>query len=1059
MKNTMKKIHKENIDDILALTPMQEGLLYHYIKDGGSQYFQQLSLEIKGELNIEHFENAWGRVVELNELLRTVYRWEGLEKHIQIILKEHQLAIRHIDFSSKEENIIPELIETLKQEDRGNEFDLTEVPFRVTLLKIKKEKYVMIISNHHIMYDGWSTGVILKEFYEIYNSLNNGQQYPIFKKNKFKNFVKWIQNQDSQKSELYWKTYLNGLDTKTELYTRKEIKRDARDIREYIVKVDKIKLDVFTQKNGLTLATLIYVTWGMLLQKYVDRDDVIFGVTVSGRNAEVADIENMVGLFINTVPLRMTNSSEEEILSLLNKVQHETQLREDYNYTPLVDIKKFSDFHNRDELFDSIVVIENYPLDTKLSNNNEGKLVFDAHYMYEVNNFNLTLGVTIIHEEIELCFSYNEKIFECDYIKRLAQHFYNLLDNLIHKPDSKVREIDMLSPSEKEKILYEFNDTKMDYPSDKTVQDQFEAQVEKTPDHIALIYADNKITYKELNEKANQLARTLVNRGIKRNQVIGIMAERSIEMIISILATLKAGGAYLPIGLEQPKVRKEYMLQNAEARYLLTQKHLIETDNDIVGDFPVENIIYADDIQLYTGELGNLNVESEPTDLANLIYTSGTTGKPKGVMVTHTNLLLYMESLFHMYETTSSDGAIQLVPFSFDLFGEELFQAILKGGRFVIPQEHEAKDVHRLHDLIVKNNVSIVSCSPLLLNEFNKLPPMMSVKTFVSGGDVLKQEYINHLKRNANVYNGYGPTEATIGATHYKVEDDFENRLSIGKPMKNYRVYILDKNQKLLPIGVPGELYISGGGVTKGYINNSKITEEKFMDDPFFCGSRMYKTGDLAMWRDDGNVDYISRIDQQIKIRGFRIEPGEVESQIRGYINVKEAVVIATHDKQGNKYLCAFMISDVEIEINELKAFLLKTLPDYMVPVQFIQLKDIPATSNGKIDKNKLSDLAMAEYEVRATVIEPRDDIEKDILAIWGNVLKREEISVMDDFFEIGGDSLKLTSIYSLLNKKFACNISIQDLFDNRTIDALAKLIKEKIGQIEENNEINDIDF
>ncbi|KAF6582685.1 MULTISPECIES: non-ribosomal peptide synthetase [Paenibacillus] len=1059
MVKTIKKIEKENIEDIIALTPMQEGLLYHYIKDDDSnQYFQQLSIKITGKLDAENFDKSWNIVVQLNELLRTVYRWEGVETHLQIVLREHAPDIRFVDFSTKDENLIPSLMENLKRADKNEHFDLREVPFRVTLCKLSENAHEMIISNHHIIFDGWSTGILLKEFTSIYEGLIEGSTYIPPQKNKFKNFVKWVQNQDSAISNTYWRTYLKELSTKTQLAVNKNLKSGTRSIKDYIFNIDKTKLDIFLRENKITLATLVYVTWGILLQKYVDHEDVLFGVTVSGRSANIADIENIVGLFINTVPLRIKNSSEDEILNLLYQVQNEIQQREGYDNTPIVDIKECSEFHNQDELFDSIVVVENYPLDTQQFGIKE-KLTFDSYSMHEVNNFNLTVGVELWQEQIEICLSYDEEIFNYDFIKRLAQHFENILQTIIHTPHSKVRDIEMLSPLEKKQILYEFNNTTMDYPKDKTIHKLFEEQVEQGPNHVALVFVNKHITYTELNEKANQLARFLVNTGIKRNDVIGIMAERSVEMIISILATLKAGAAYLPIGLEQPKKRKEYMIQNSGASLLLTQKHLIEVNNNVVGDFPEEKIICSDDMKIYVGDRSNLNLNSNPDDLVNVIYTSGTTGNPKGVMVSHSNLVLYMESLFNLYETTSNDTVIQLVPFSFDLFGEELFQALLKGGKFVIPQEHEAKDVHKLYELIVSNKVSVVSCSPLLLNEFNKFPPMSSVKNFVSGGDVLKQEYISNLLKYANVYNGYGPTEATIGATHYKIKNEFENNICIGKPMKNYRVYILDENRNLLPIGVPGELYISGKGVTKGYINNRKITEEKFVEDYFFPGSKMYRTGDLAKWRNDGNVEYLSRIDQQIKIRGFRIEPSEIENQLRQYNSIREATVIANEDKQGNKYLCAFIISNIEVEPRNLKAFLLKTLPEYMVPVQFIQLEEIPATTNGKIDKNKLSEMSLAKYENRTKIVEPRDDMEKDILEVWKNVLKRDEISIEDDFFEIGGDSLKLTSIYSILNKKFSCNISIQDLFDYRTIDTLAKLVKERLGYLEDKNEINNIEF
>lgn len=1055
----MSKLDIKNVEDIIELIPMQQALLLQNIKNLDSdQYFEQLSLDILNSLNFEIFEEAWKLVVESNEMMRTVFRWEGIEKPIQAILRSHKVDIRYVDYSIKSEIEISGLVENLKIKDREEKFNLTEVPFRITLCKINEKKYVMIISNHHIIYDGWSNGIILNEFLYNYNTIAEGKACKPFKKNNFKNFVKWTQAQDIVKSEEYWRQYLNGLDIKTELPIKKKVNTQMQFAEEYKFNIKKQDVEKFVKETRITIATLIYTAWGILLQRYNDNEDVIFGTTVSGRNAKLTDIDSIVGLFINTLPMRVKTNENDTIKDLLYKVKCDLELREEYEFTPLTNIKKCSELDNRDELFDSIVVIENYPLDSTVLKK-EGKISFDSYSMFELNNFNITLGVTLF-EDIEISFNYNKEVFEYEDIKALGQHFNLILLDMINNPNKMVKDVEILSNKEKTKIIYEFNDTKMDYQNNKTINCLFEEQVKKTPDNIALICGDKQLTYKELNQKSNQLAKLLVKMGVKKDSVVGIMAERSIEMIISIMATLKAGGAYLPVDPQYPYARKQYLFDDSKVNTLITQKKLIEINKLNMGEYPLENIIFADDEKNYTENSDDFDVYNEPSDLMYVIYTSGTTGKPKGVMVEHRNMVAYMEAYFKLYEITSQDATIHLVPFSFDLFGEELFLALLKGGKFIIPKENEFRDMNKLYDLIVKNNVSIVSCSPLLLNEFNKFPKMKSVHTFVNGGDVLKEEYINNLLDYSKVFNGYGPAETTIGATHHRVvSSDSEASISIGKPMKNYKIYVLDKNKKLLPIGVPGEMYIGGDGVARGYLNNIGLTNEKFMDDPFFQQGRMYKTGDIVKWRRDGNIDFIGRVDEQVKIRGFRIELGEIENQLQEHKNIEGAVVLANETKQGNKYLCAYIVSDKEIEKDELVKFLSKELPDYMIPVKFIKIDSIPLTVNGKVDKKKLLQIFEVNDDTNKNIILPRDDIEKKIVDIWSEILEMNSISIYDDFFEIGGDSLTLIRVYSAVNKEFPESVTMQDLFDYRQCNQLADLIKKKLGLVNKEKKIVNIEF
>ncbi|MCK4257847.1 MAG: amino acid adenylation domain-containing protein [Halanaerobiales bacterium] len=595
-----------------------------------------------------------------------------------------------------------------------------------------------------------------------------------------------------------------------------------------------------------------------------------------------------------------------------------------------------------------------------------------------------------------------------------------------------------------EQYLFEFNNTKIDYPKEKTIVQLFEEQVQRTPENIALIFGDSELTYLDLNEKANQLARFLRTRGVSSNEVVGIMIDKSLEMIISVLAIVKAGGSYLPIDIDYPENRIEYMLKDSGTKILLTQQESI-TGIEFNGE-----IINVYDSKYYDKDKSNPEWVNKPNDLIYIIYTSGSTGKPKGVMIEHENVNnLVSNSNLLIFD--ANDRILQTGSIAFDASTFEIWGALLNGARLYLIEKNELLSAKRFEDKLKQNQITKILMTSGLLNQFvdQNIEIFSDLKTLFVGGDVLSPKHINKL-RNANkelkVINAYGPTESTVIATCLEIDKDYEKNIPIGKPISNTQIYIMDKYNNVQQIGEPGELCIAGDGLARGYLNRPELTKEKFVVSPFVSNSKMYRTGDLARWLPDGNIEFIGRIDHQVKIRGFRIELGEIENQLLKYDGVKEAVVIDKVNSKGNKYLCGYVVSDKEIEVSDLRSYLSKELPEYMIPSHFMRLDKLPLTPNGKVDKK-----ALPEFEgVINTGIEfkaPTNETEEKLAEIWRTILSVERIGIHDNFFDLGGHSLLAMKVVTRA-VPYDWNITVQDLFNFPTIQRLASKINGSLKKI-----------
>jgi len=1045
----MNKSARKNIEEIIALTTLQEGMLFHYLQEPDSDvYFEQLSLGLTGDINIEIFEQAWNVVIRTNEMLRTMFRWENLENPIQLVLKEHVLKPVYYDVSAEHGHKREESLKEIIARERDKKFDLRHVPFRVTLCKKEKNKYELILSNHHILYDGWSTGIILKEFFRAYHALSNEKEMVLPGKTKFREFIKWVQSREADKQEEFWQDYLKGFDTPGELPIKTKNKGAASTGNYSITFTGEVKkeLERLAETYKVTMAALLYSAWGLLLQKYNRGDDVIFGTTVSGRSAKVPGIENMVGLFINTIPLRVQTGPHESIGDILRRVNTALQKREAYDHTPLVKIKEYSELGNEEHFFDHIVVIENYPLDNSLVPGNS-RLSLESFSMAEKTHYDLTVGITVF-ENIKVTFAYNQEKFTEDSMVRLAHHFRAMLETISHDPETQIPAIEIISPREKEQLLYEFNDTAAEFPKNKTIQRLFAEQVERTPDNTAAAGPQpvknrtnrtymTYISYRELSNRAHGLAGALQQKGIGPDTIAAIMAARSVEMIIGILGILKAGGAYLPIDPDYPQSRIDYILKDSGAEILLK-------DADI----------HPSTLPLF--------YPSSSSNLAYIIYTSGSTGRPKGVMIEHGALinLCYWHNRY--FQVTHRDRAVQYANIGFDASVWEIFPYLIAGACLHIIADEKKADLRLLSQYYEKHHITIGFLPTQMCQEFMKHEnPNYSLRKLLTGGDKLRAFH----QREYDLYNNYGPTENAVVTTSYLVKGDTYN-IPIGKPIANHQVYILDNyNSQLQPIGVPGELCISGAGLARGYLNRPGLTAERFLFNRSYRSYRsyipkkLYKTGDLAGWLPDGNIEFLGRIDQQVKVRGFRIELGEIENQLLTHKHIKEAVVIPGTDEEGNNYLCAYYVPapgvspDILLKVQDLRDYLSGRLPGFMIPSYFVSLEQIPLTPSGKVDRKALPEPNLG---IQQTYVPPGNALEMKLVDIWAEVLGRGGgIGIDDHFFQLGGHSLKATRMVNKVNKTFSVNIRLKEFVESPTIRKLASMIEQ--AKNETRNEITPV--
>ncbi|MBD8499270.1 non-ribosomal peptide synthase/polyketide synthase [Paenibacillus arenosi] len=1078
------------LENVYNLTPLQKGMLFHSLLDADSEaYFEQVTFDLYGSLNVEDFIQGLDTLVQRNETLRTNFITGWRDEPIQVVFRERKCEVYFEDIRSVSDEGPEKTIADFVSADKANKFDLARGSLmRVTVLRTGDESYHVIWSHHHILMDGWCMSFMLKEVFDAYFAFQEKQTLELPAVTSYSRYIEWLEAQDAAKASRYWSEYLAGYDQQTKLpQENTQLKQGAYEAAEIDVELSKEltrQIERVARQQQVTLNTFMQTVWGLVLQVYNNSEDVVFGSVVSGRPAEIPGIESMIGLFINTIPVRIQGKAEETVADILRKTQDQALASGAYETFPLFEIQSLSE--QKRDLINHIMVFENYPMEEQIEQVVGGdKEAMKIANIQSPEQTNYDLDITVIPEEhILLRFTYNALTFREEDIRQIHGHFARALEKVAANPNIRVNQLELLTSAEKEQILGAFNPAQPEAAPTAAFHRLFEEQAERTPEAASVVYENDRLTYAELNERANCLANTLRVSGIGRETIVGILAERSVDLLVAVLAVWKAGGAYVPLDPDYPADRVRFMLEDSGAKVLLTQTVLRERAEAWLDEegLALAAVLYLDDEASYSEVRANASVvsnmvsgkltdavddgdesyqhvgtdsfhEARPEDLAYVIYTSGTTGKPKGVMIEHRSLVNTAAGYRREYRLDQFPvRLLQLASFSFDVFVGDIARTLYNGGTMVIVPKDDRIDPSRLHHWIERERVTIFESTPALIVPFMEYVheqrlDMSGMELLITSSDScsvadyrILQERFGSLFR---IINAYGVTEAAIDSSFYDeplMKLPQTGNVPIGKAWLNAKFYIVDAHLNPVPVGVLGELVIGGVGVARGYLNRPDLTEEKFVDSPFAAGERLYRTGDMARWMEDGNVDFIGRIDNQAKIRGYRIETGEIESQLLRVEGVREAVVLVRSDADGQKALCAYYTRDtgVELAVNDLRSELAQELPGYMIPSYFVELECLPLTPNGKIDRKALP---APEGGVGGghEYVAPRTELEAKLAAIWQYVLVREKaVGVTDNFFDLGGHSLRATTLVSKMHKELGFEFPLRDVFRYSTVEEMA---------------------
>jgi len=1032
----------------LPLSFAQQRMWFLYQMDQQNPaYNEALTIRLTGSLNIDILEQTINAIIQRHEILRTTFPIvEG--KPIQKIAPSLKIKLEVVSLKDiPQDEIEKQIIAELQQP-----FDLTQAPLlRCTLFDLGYENYILVNVFHHIIIDGWSKGILFKELSHFYQAfLSNSTvalpELPI----QYADFTvwqrQWLQGEILENQLNYWKKQLTDAPPLLELPTDKPRPANpnfqGHSISFQIDSELTEKLKLLSQKSGATLFMTLLAALNTLLFRYSGQDDILIGTPTANRNRQ--EIEPLIGFFVNTLVLRNSLEGNPTFSTLLQQARNvvlEAYANQDVPFEQVVDALEIERSLSYNPLFQVMFALQNAPLNAlELPN-------LRSQYL-AVENQRIKFDLSLILEEIETekgaylegFWEYDSDLFTPERITRMVGHFQTLLKGIVANPQQTIGELPLLTESEKQQLLVEWNQTQTYYPHHYCIHQLFEEQVVKTPHAIAVIDGEKSLTYEQLNQKANQLAYYLQNLGVKTEDLVGICIERSALMIIGLLGILKAGGAYVPLDPNYPSERLAYMLEDSAVSVLLTQENLVHTlpnysgtifclDQDwkILEQNPPDNLLHP--------------MTSE--NLAYVIYTSGSTGKPKGVLIQHQSLLNLVSWHQNAFNITTIDRATQLAGIAFDASVWEIWPYLTAGACLAIVPPDLLTSPNQLQEWLIGQKIT-VSFLPTPLAE-TLIPLDLStncpLRLMLTGGDKLNDFPPTSIP--FTLVNNYGPTENTVVTTSVKITPDLltEKAPPIGRPISNTQVYILDQYQQPVPIGIPGELYIGGSGLARGYLNRPELTNAKFIANPLSQknSDRLYKTGDLVRYGNDGQIEFVGRIDHQVKIRGFRIELGEIETVLNQHPQVKEAIIIAREDQPGVKRLCAYVIGSEKLTVSQLRLFLQEKLPQYMVPAFFILLDAFPLTANGKIDRRALPQPAQELENETARNITPGTETERILAEIWQKVLGLKTISINDNFFELGGDSILAIQIIAQANQA-GLQITPKQLFSHQTIAQLAMI-------------------
>lgn len=1067
-----------NVEAIYPLSNMQQGMLFHaLLEPEAGLYFEQYSFQCNPQLDVTLLRQAWELVVERHAILRTLFVWEKRKQPLQVVRRTVSLPWQELDWRNLPEAEKQTSLEHFLAEDRRKGVDLTKAPLmRFAVLRLSDTDLRLVWSRHHLLLDGWSVAIVLNDLNDFYTQLIAGKAASIKAKAApplFQDYIAWLQQQDANAAEKFWRDYLAGFSEATPLPSDRPTSRKDEYYVEKEIWLSEEATDQLRQlarTYRLTINTIVQAAWALLLHRYSGKDEILFGATVAGRPYELAGVSEMVGVFINTLPVRMSIRPDLPVIEWVQLLQRAQLDRDRYEYSLLSDIHKWSELpaSATNGLFESILIFENLP-DIQA----DQLLQLEGLSGYERSNYPLTV-VGLPGRQLGLRLAYDGR-FSHSLIERMLTHFKNLTLEIARQPQLPIKQLNMLSPTEEQQLLRDWQGPAQDYPAILCAHQLFEEQAARYPDTLAVVSPAGQLSYAELNAQANSLAHYLINQAVQPGAKVGICTERTPAMLVGLLAVLKAGAAYVPLNPAYPLDRQSWMLADAGAEILLTEQALAEQGKVPDSGF---KIVYMDGAEspIYAGNVTNPELTLAQDYPSHVIYTSGSTGQPRGVISSHRALvnlgLSFLEA--HGFDQTFAGQRWLMIPhISFSASIGDLFPAFFNAMTIVLHPDPAALTGTRLVEFCNEYAINIINTAVPLWKQWTETLPakveFASLHTLMVGGDSaplpVLQRWATATQHRLAFFNHYGQTEVNSCCSAYRTVDGTElqefflTNVPIGRPVPNIQVWVLDDALRPVPAGVTGDLYTSGPTLAGGYLNRPELDIAQFIDVAILDSPprRLYKTGDVGRYLPDGRLEFLGRSDQQVKIRGYRVEPGEIENALKQHPQVHECVILARQEANtSEKYLVAYFVAGKSLEISHLRRFLATRLPEYMIPAYFVELAELPLNANGKVDRQALPAPQPAAVQLNTELVPLTTETEKQLAAIWQETLvtpgKPFEVGAYTNFFEAGGHSLKAALVMTRLNEVFSLNLPLRTIFELPELRALARYIEaSQKGEVAEN--------
>ncbi|MEM1254707.1 MAG: amino acid adenylation domain-containing protein [Cyanobacteria bacterium P01_H01_bin.21] len=1044
--------------DRFPLSFAQQRLWFlHQLQPESPFYNVPAAIRITGPLNVSILERSLTAMLDRHEPLRTIFGVDSGQTPVQVIQPASHWSLEVIDLQNVSSEQQQQQVEQLKTATAETPFDLAKGPLlRTQLIRLAPDRYSLYICFHHVITDGWALQLFVQELSVLYQAFQRDLPSPLKPLTvQYVDYAAWqrqyLKKETSSSHVNYWLEQLEGVPTVLELptdYARPPIQslQGAR----YPIKLEASltqALNRFSQAEGTTLFMTVLAAFNVLLYRYTSQTDLLVGTPVANRN-QVAT-EKLMGVLVNMLALRTQLQGKDSFHQLLQQIKTtvvDANAHQNLPFEQLIDAMQPQRSPSYAPLIQVVLTVQAAPMERLIC----GDLVLEPEALDTgTSQFDLTLQLFETKEGLQGSFEYNTDLFKAATIHRMASHLQMILETIVLKPHSTIADIPLLTVDERETILQQWNQTQVDFPQ-VALHTLFEQQVEQSPHSAAVVFEQKRLSYAELNTRANQLAHHLQAAGVGPETLVGIYLERSIDLVVGLLAILKAGGAYVPLDPSYPQARLEYMVEDANISLLLTQSKLATT----LSASQVQVIsIDTDETDIANSSSANPLISVLPENLAYVIYTSGSTGQPKGVAIPHRGLVNYLSWCIEAYDVAAGSGTLVHSSIGFDATITGLFAPLLVGNPLVlVSSEQELEGLSQ--SLETYQNLSLVKLTPAHLELLSQtLSPATLAgqsRALVIGGEALHGHHIDFWRTHApatRLINEYGPTETVVGCCVHEVTADEEmtGPVPIGRPIANTQLYVLDGQQRPVAVGIVGELYIGGAGVARGYLNRPELTAAKFIANPFGKG-RLYRTGDLARYRDNSCLEYWGRIDTQVKIRGFRIELGEIETVLNRQEQVQQCVVAAREDIPGHPRLVAYVVGTDSLDLDQLQAYLRAQLPDHMVPKVVMPLAELPLTPNGKVNRSSLP-APDPSLNSRVEYVQPRNDLEQTLLSIWQSLLQVDQVGIHHNFFELGGNSLLLVRAHAAIQEKLGLTLSVVELFAHPTIKDLSDYLASGQGQ------------